>query len=117
MRFTGRWFLVFGAFLVLCGVAGFLSNPAAAKTALISGGTFGALSALWGWLMLRGVGWARLAALASSLVLVAAFSWRSWAGWMAVMEGEPKVFAASLITMMLVASMASIVVLARNRGA
>jgi hypothetical protein len=47
-------------------------------------------------------------------VLVAAFAWRSIAGWMAYAAGEPKLFAASLITLMLVASLASIVVLARR---
>ncbi len=117
MNFSGRWFLGFGAFLVLCGLAGFLSNPTAAKTALISGGTFGAVSAVWGGLMLRGYRWARPAAGLTTLVLVAAFSWRSWAAWMAVSAGEPKLFAALLITLMLAASVASLVVLARKRPA
>ena len=85
---------------MLCGVAGFLSNPAGAKTALISGGMFGGLSALWGVLMLRGFRWARVAAWMSTLVLVAAFAWRSIVGWMAYAAGEPKLFAASLITVL-----------------
>ena len=114
MSFTGRWFVGFGIFLILCGVAGYLSNPAGAKTALMSGGTFGALSALWGVLMLKGVRWAKIAAWVSTLVLVAAFAWRSIAGWMAYGAGEPKLFAASLITLMLVASLASIAVLLRR---
>lgn len=116
MNFTGRWFVGFGIFLILCGVAGYLSNPAGAKTALMSGGTFGGLSALWGFLMLRGFAWARTAAWVSTLVLVAAFAWRSIAGWMAYAAGEPKLFAASLITLMLAASAVSIYVLLR-RGA
>jgi len=114
MNFCGRWFVGFGIFLILCGVAGYLSNPAGAKTALISGGMFGGLSTLWGVLMLRGVAWARVAAWVSTLVLVAAFAWRSIAGWMAYAAGEPKLFAASLITLMLVAALASVVVLARK---
>ncbi|MFM8655846.1 MAG: hypothetical protein ACKOD5_01745 [Chthoniobacterales bacterium] len=116
MNFTGRWFVGFGIFLILCGVAGYLSNPAGAKTALISGGTFGALSALWGFLMLRGFAWAKVAAWVSTLVLVAAFTWRSVVGWMAYAAGEPKLFAASLITLMLVASVASLAVLLRRAG-
>ncbi|MFM7374059.1 MAG: hypothetical protein ACKO39_02755, partial [Chthoniobacterales bacterium] len=91
-------------------------NPAGAKTALISGGTFGALSALWGFLMLRGFAWAKVAAWVSTLVLVAAFTWRSIVGWMAYAAGEPKLFAASLITLMLVASVASLAVLLRRAG-
>jgi len=116
MSFCGRWFVGFGIFLILCGVAGFLSNPAGAKTALISGGTFGGLSAVWGVLMMRGVGWARIAAWVSTLVLVAAFAWRATAGWMAYAAGEPKLFAATLITLMLVGAVASVVVLVRARG-
>jgi uncharacterized membrane protein (UPF0136 family) len=116
MNFCGRWFVGFGIFLVICGIAGFLSNPAGAKTALLSGGMFGGLSALWGVLMLRGFGWARVAAWVSTLVLVAAFAWRATAGWMAYAAGEPKLFAAALITLMLAGSLASVVVLARKRG-
>jgi len=114
MKFTGRWFVGFGVFLILSGVAGYLSNPAGAKTALMSGGTFGFLSALWGVLMLKGFAWAKIAAWVSTLVLVAAFTWRSVAGWMGYAAGEPKLFAASLITLMLAASLASIAVLARR---
>lgn len=114
MDSTGRWFVGFGVFLILCGIAGYLSNPAGAKTALISGGTFGGLSALWGVLMLKGFAWAKVAAWISTLVLVAAFTWRATVGWMAYAAGEPKLFAASLITLMLVASLASLAVLGRS---
>ena len=93
-----------------------MSNPAGAKTALMSGGTFGGLSAFWGVLMLKGFSWAKIAAWASTLVLVAAFAWRSIAGWIAYAAGEPKLFAASLITLMLLASLASVVVLGRTRA-
>ena len=116
MKSCGRWFVGFGIFLILSGLAGYLSNPAGAKTALISGGAFGTLSSLWGVLMFRGFGWAKIAAWVSTLVLVAAFAWRSVAGWMAYAAGEPKLFAASLITLMLVASIASLAVLARKGG-
>jgi len=116
MSFTGRWFLGFGIFLISCGVAGYLSNPAGAKTALMSGGSFGGLSAIWGLLMMKGFAWAKVAAWFSTLLLVAAFSWRSIAGWMAYAAGEPKLFAASLITLMLAASLVSLVVLARRKA-
>ena len=114
MGFCGRWFVGFGIFLILCGIAGFLSNPAGAKTALMSGGTFGGLSALWGVLMLKRFVWAKMAAWISTTMLVAAFAWRSIAGWMAYAAGEPKLFAASLVTLMLVASLASLAVLGRR---
>lgn len=116
MKFPGRWFIGFGVFLILCGVAGFLSNPTAAKTALISGGTFGLLSAIWGVLMLRGFEWARAAALGTTSLLAVVFTWRSAAGWMAWSAGEPKLFAASLITLMLAGAVASLIVLLRHKG-
>jgi uncharacterized membrane protein (UPF0136 family) len=114
MNFPGKWFVGFGVFLIVCGVAGYLSNPAGAKTALISGGTFGGLAALWGVLMLRGFAWAKVAAWGTTLVLMAAFTWRSIAGWMAYADGQPKLFAASLITLMLAGAVASLVVLAKR---
>jgi uncharacterized membrane protein (UPF0136 family) len=116
MKTSGKWFIGFGVFLILCGLAGFLSNPSGAKTALISGGTFGMLSAAWGVLMLRGIAWAWMAAVVCTGFLAVVFAWRASAGWMAVEAGEPKLFAASLITLMLTGSLVSIGVLWKNRG-
>jgi uncharacterized membrane protein (UPF0136 family) len=115
MKFCGRWFIGFGIFLFVCGLAGFLSNPSGAKTALISGGTFGFLSALSGVLMSRGLGWAWMVALGCTGFLAAVFTWRAAAGWMAYSTGQPKLFAASLITLMLAGSLISIGVLVKNR--
>jgi uncharacterized membrane protein (UPF0136 family) len=115
MKFLGWWFVGFGVFLLACGIAGYLSNPEAAKTALFSGSVFGGLSAFWGVLMLRGFAKARFGALASTFVLAAAFSWRAWAGWTAVAQGQPKLFASVLISLMLAASLASLVVLLTAR--
>ncbi|HKK18738.1 MAG TPA: hypothetical protein VJ952_08660 [Opitutales bacterium] len=116
--FIGRWYIGFGLFLILCGIAGFVSNPAAAKTALMSGGTFGLLSASWGIWMLKG---GRLSvfilSLLTTLMLCGAFAWRSVVSWQAVGDGEPKVFAASLITAMLLASILSLLQLLRARAA
>lgn len=117
-RQLGRWFLAFGGFLIVCGLLGYLSNPEKAKTALLSGGTFGLLSAAWGLWFLKGGGrWAWLAAMGTTLLLVAAFTWRSVVTWQAFFAGEPKLIAASLITAMWIASIASIVALWRGKGA
>ena len=115
MSFTGRWFVGFGIFLILCGVAGFLSNPSGAKTALLSGGTFGFLCGLWGVLMLRGYRRARVAAMVCTGFLAIVFAWRAMVGWLAYAEGAPKLFAASLITLMLAGSAASLIVLLKSR--
>jgi len=109
---TGRWFLGFGAFLIVCGLLGYLSNPDKGKTAILSGGTFGLLSAGWGLWMLKGGGKpAWFAAVATTLLLVAAFTWRATASWQAYFSGEPKLVAAVLITAMWVASLASLFIL------
>ena len=114
----GRWSLGFGFFLILCGVAGYVSNPAAAKTALMSGGTFGFLSAVWGFWMIKGGRlFAFIAAALTTLMLCAAFTWRSIVSWQAYADGQPKLFAAVLISSMLVASVLSLVQLFRARAA
>ena len=97
--------LAYGAFLILAGVAGYLSNPEKARTALMSGGTFGALSLLWGWLALGGRRWALWAALVTTGFLTLIFGWRAAAGWQQYAAGNPdKLFAAVLISLMLAAS-------------
>lgn len=110
-----KWTIAYGLFLIACGVAGYLSNPEKAKTALISGGTFGVLSILWGALMARRAAWSRWAALVTSGVLVAVFAWRASVSWMAVAEGATdKQFAAVLITLMGAASIAIFATLLRG---
>jgi uncharacterized membrane protein (UPF0136 family) len=75
----GKWMMRYGAFLVAMGLAGYLSNPDKAVTALMSGGLFGSLSILWGWLMHRGWSWSRWTALATTGLLTAVFAWRATA--------------------------------------
>jgi len=112
---NSKWLIGYGVFLFLCGLAGYLSNPVAAKTALISGSVFGTLSLIWGLLLGKGFGFAKWAALATTLLLCAVFSWRSFASWQKVLNGEPKAFAASLITLMLLGSLATVARLAARR--
>lgn len=110
-----NWTIAYGLFLIACGVAGYLSNPEKAKTALISGGTFGALSIIWGALMRRGLAWSRWAALVTSGFLVAVFTWRASVSWMAVNDGAvEKRTAAILITLMGAASIALCLALLRG---
>ena len=111
-----RALIAYGAFLMLMGLAGYLSNPEKAKTALMSGGTFGGLSILWGVLAARGVRWSLPAATATTGLLVVVFAWRASVGWMAVLDGKTeKQFAAALITVMLAGSVAMLTGLLRAR--
>jgi uncharacterized membrane protein (UPF0136 family) len=102
---TGRWMAGYGLFLIAVGLIGFASNPEKAKTALLSGGTFGSLSILWGWLMLGGRRWAHWAACATAGFLLLVFCWRATVSWQAVIAGsDNKLVSATLITSMAAAS-------------
>src|SRR3989338_2032098 len=100
-----RRLVLYGAFLILAGFVGYLSNPEKAKTAILSGGTFGGLSILWGVLIAKGFAWGRRAALITTGFLTLIFTWRAAVGWMAVFNGRhDKLFTAILISAMLSAS-------------
>jgi hypothetical protein len=72
------------------------------------------LSILWGVLLGKGLGFAKWVALVMTILLCGVFGWRSTASWQAVSEGQPKAFAASLITLMLLGSIATVVKLLRR---
>lgn len=111
-----RCLFVYGAFLILAGIAGFLSNPEKAKTALLSGGTFGLLSIGWGVLCARGVAWGRRAAFATMAFLAVVFLWRAAVGWMAVMDGrQEKLFTACLISLMLASTVLMLSAMLRKK--
>jgi len=106
MKSTAIALASYGTFLILVGLAGYLSNPEKAKTALMSGGTFGLLNIALGYLALRG--WRRSVPVALGLAgfLSIIFSWRSIVTWLAYAEGNSdKLVAGVLITSMLVASL------------
>ena len=79
------WLLLYGLFLFEVAVAAVMYNPvngqfgfnAAAKTALISGGFCGGLSLLWAFLFWRGARWALIAAMLTTALFLAAFTWRA----------------------------------------
>jgi uncharacterized membrane protein (UPF0136 family) len=113
----GTWMIAYGGFLIAIGAIGYLSNPEKAATALLSGGTFGALSMVWGALLRRGNDWARWAALATTGFLTVVFAWRATVSWLAFQGGQSeKLVAAVLITAMGVASLATLYVLRTSAG-
>lgn len=113
---TAGYLMFYGAFLIVMGLLGYLSNPEKAKTALMSGGTFGALSILWGVLGARGVRWSLPAAWVSTGLLTLVFAWRASVGWLAVLDGKSeKLFAAVLITAMLTGSVLMLLGLTQAR--
>ena len=106
---TAGYLMLYGAFLIVMGLLGYLSNPEKAKTALMSGGTFGALSIVWGVLGARGVRWSLPAALATTGLLALVLAWRVSVGWLAVIDGtSEKLFVASLVTVMFAGSVVGV---------
>lgn len=113
---TAGYLILYGGFLMVMGLLGFLSNPEKAKTALMSGGTFGALSILWGVLGARGFRWSLPAAVVTTGLLTVVFAWRASVGWLAVIDGKrEKLFAAGLITLMLAASVPMLLRMLKSR--
>ena len=108
LKNQGLWLLIFGTFVFFGGILGFISNPLEAKTALISGIVFGVLIISIGMLLRKCIGFARWLGLSLLGVLVGAFTWRAAVSWEAVSLGEPKEFAAILITSMLIGAILTI---------
>lgn len=120
-----QWLVRYGLFLVGIGIVAVMYEPKsgqfgfnpAAKTALMSGGLCGGLSLAWGLLWGRGFQWARVAAIISGSLFLAAFTWRSIAGWTAFAGGQSeKWFASTLILGMWVATLVLLIMLVRNRA-
>ncbi len=106
----------YGIFLIAAGLAGFLSNPEKAKTALMSGGLFGTLSLVLGVMMKRGAAWSVVVSKVLVALLSGVFVWRAWASWSAYAGGQSaKLTAAILITTMCLASLAMLYVLLRSK--
>jgi uncharacterized membrane protein (UPF0136 family) len=109
------YLVIFGIFLMLLGVIGYVTHPERAHTALISGGGFGMLWMLWGILSARGVRWSWLAALATTALLTLACVWRASLSWLAVANGQSeRAFASAIITLMLAVSAAILVLLLKD---
>lgn len=113
---TAGYLVIFGVFLILLGMIGYVTHPEKGHTALISGGGFGALWILWGILSAKGVRWSWAAALATTALLALACAWRASLSWLAVADGQSeKAFASVVITMMLTVAASMLFLLLKDR--
>ncbi|MEM8884352.1 MAG: hypothetical protein AAGD14_09800 [Planctomycetota bacterium] len=116
MKKIGMALAGYGVFLIVVGLIGYLSNPEKAKTALMSGGTFGLLNIGLGLLAMRGWKASATIALVVACLLGAVFAWRSTVTWRAYAGGaEEKFLAGVLISSMLVASVFIVIYLLRSK--
>jgi len=69
--------IFYGLFLIACGIASVIFIGLKAKTALISGGTSGAISLTIAYLFTHGFGWFWPAGIFFSFALFIVFSWRA----------------------------------------
>jgi len=106
LKNASTWIKVYGIYLIVAGLAGWLSNPEKARTALIMGGSFGAMSLLLGFIAASGRRWAYGVMIGLAAMLGTVFAIRSLISWRAYLAGDDsKLFAACLISSMLVATL------------
>jgi hypothetical protein len=76
----------FGIYMILMGVIAFLLIGGSAKTALISGGSMGALALFFSYNIAKERFWAYLAAMAQTVFLIGVFAWRSTLAFLGTLE-------------------------------
>jgi len=117
MKNLSKIMIGYGAFLIVAGLLGYLSNPDKAKTALMSGGLFGSISIGLGLAATRGWRPSLPISLGLTSFLGVVFTWRAAVSWMAFFGGEPgKLTAAALISAMLLASVTVVALLLKRRS-
>jgi hypothetical protein len=77
MHLSSALMVFYGLFLILCGIIAVIFIGLKAKTALISGGSSGALSLLIAFFMSQMNSWAPIAGLLLTLALSIVFAWRA----------------------------------------
>jgi hypothetical protein len=120
----GRILFIYGAILAVLGIAAVVFAPELgfgfywkAKSGLIVGLVGGGLAAAFGIAARHGKNWAVTAGLILAFTLLVACSQRALISWKQVSSGQPeKWYAASLISLMVAASLITLVAVARGLG-
>jgi hypothetical protein len=112
---AAKGMVLYGALLIALGILAFALMGWRARTGLYAGIGVGALSALWGFLMARGVPWVLPVALGNVGFAALAFGWRAFIDGLEMFDGRPGHLAPALIsTAMCAASAVMLSVLVRQ---
>ncbi len=111
----GTVLVLYGCFLVVCGLIGYELTRETSTSSLFNGGIFGALLIVLGLLRRQGRMWTHPASLSAVLIFALTFLWRSTVKWIETINGnEPSVSVAVLLTCMSVVSIAVALTLYRE---
>ncbi|MCW5945954.1 MAG: hypothetical protein KIT74_02865 [Fimbriimonadales bacterium] len=118
-----RIMVLFGLFLIVCGLGAWAVEEfsAKARTAVIAGGGGGALMLVMAFLSSSKSKAAYMTGIHLGMVLAlllgAMYGWRAIAAWEAVSAGEPKAALAVLLTAMAASGVIAFIAILRNRPA
>jgi uncharacterized membrane protein (UPF0136 family) len=114
-RRVGNLLVLYGLFLFLCGILGYLATRETSTSSLLNGGIFGTLMCLGGLLGRQGRLWTLPAAVSATSVFTLTFLWRGILQWYhAVTDDTSRWIVAVLLTLMFAASCAMLVVLLKH---
>lgn len=100
----GTMLALYGAFLVLCGIAGFWLTGESSSSSLFNGGVFGSLMIVMGFLLRQGRPWTMPAALSATAIFTLTFVWRGAVQWVGVAQGAHGASVALLLSLMFLVS-------------
>lgn len=101
----GNLLLLYGTFLVVCGVVGYMLTGETSSSSLFNGGVFGSLIIVMGLLLRQGRPWTMPAAVSATAIFTLTFVWRSVVQWTEVAQGASShIGVAILLSFMFVVS-------------
>lgn len=104
-RHIGNLLVLYGLFLFLCGILGYLATRETSTSSLLNGGIFGTLMCIGGLLGRQGRMWTLPAAVSATAVFTLTFLWRGSLQWYhTVTDDASRWLVSVLLTLMLFAS-------------
>lgn len=112
-----KLFLVFGCFLIVCGVLGWAATgfEERGKTAILSGSASGAMILVAAFLSKKNPRWGGFLGLFFTVLFGGTFVWRASIAWSEVLDNEPKLPVAALLSLMAIGCIAVTILAIRTR--